>query len=160
MDKFQLYISQDKDFYIPISPSVITYIQNKIVTDLLIEKNIIINTKWIYIYTIRLSKTVFVDSSPRIVLYERVSGLKKLCGAIISRDVINENNSLNVELINAIISCVKLFFINNFKSFSEHDFENFNKSIDYDFLYKQDFPVNLSEKNLIGNSIEIPLPAY
>lgn len=160
MDKFQLYLSQDKEFYIPISPLVIEYLKEKIVMELLKDNKIILETKWVYIFTIKVSKTNFIDSVPRILLYERVSGLKKLCGAIISRDVINESKKLNEELINAIVSSLKLFFLSNFKKLKENNFDDFSKSIDYNFLFELEFPVNLSEKNLIGNSIEIPLPVY
>jgi hypothetical protein len=160
MDKFQLYLSQDKEFYIPISPLVIEYLKEKIVMELLKDNNIILETKWVYIFTIKVSKTNFIDSVPRILLYERVSGLKKLCGAIISRDVINESKNLNEELINAIVSSLKLFLLSSFKKLKENNFDDFSKSIDYNFLFELEFPVNLSEKNLIGNSIEIPLPVY
>ncbi len=160
MKKFQLYLSFSKHFYIPVSLEVISYIESKVITEILEKKKIITNSNSTYILSVKVSEKNYPNYPKDITIWDRKSGDYKLNGAVCSRDNINENEPLNKEIINLVLRCLKLFFEKYFKKVKPEDYEAFLKQIDLNYLYSLPFPSTVPQECFSGDVVYMPKAVY
>ncbi len=139
-ENFLLYLSFNKPFYIPISAEAITYIESKVITEILEKKKIIIRSKNIYTFSIRILDKNDPNTPKNIIMMSNKCGEFKFSHAFCTRDNINENEPLYKEVINLILKCIKLYFEKYYKKVKPEDYEAFLKQLDLNYLYSLPFP--------------------
>ncbi|MBS1636809.1 MAG: hypothetical protein JST26_12910 [Bacteroidetes bacterium] len=160
MSEFQLYVSFSKDFYIPISENVISYIEDKVVKELLYEGLASAGSRQGIVFTIHVSDSNYPNSPKDIVLWDKKGANNKLYGAVCSRDNINESRKQNEELINLIIHCVELFIEKYYKKIIRKQIERFKRTVDFQYLYQIPFPSEVPSESFISDDVHIPPPRY
>lgn len=149
MNKIKIVLRAGEDDRLPISNKVLTYIEDIVLQEVLIKKNILVNTKWFVRLNMMIMETghnipdkvqVF---APTIVTSENT----KSYPVIIPVKFIKAADEPREKLIELIFEGVKVFFTINYKSITEKFMDDLFQQTERDYLFGLPYPAPPRELN-------------
>ena len=149
--RFIINVSFERTTEIPINGLIASYIEDKILEYIFIRNNILINTKWSWLFGFFI-----VDSSNALeeLKYDirihmvRTDGANntKVSGANVPDCLIDNNKPKNEEFIRLLLLSLKMFLQQTYPKINEEKFAFFYNSIDFKYLYSLSFPAPINDR--------------
>ena len=162
MDKrFDIKINFYKINEIEVSKRITSYIESKILENIFIKNNLLIKTKWSFLFSFFLSDSRnFLeefknDIAIHMIRTDSANNLK-VSGALVPDCLINSNKPKNEEFIRLLLLSLKIFLQQTYPKINDEKFDYFYKSIDFKYLNSLPYPADVDDRDYFivdGNKI-------